>query len=190
MGEVREAISDWAEEAKKHAGWLVVLGVVTIIAGILAIAAPMLSGFGVSMMIGFALIVGGIARTISAFSAGSFGQGTLAFLGGILAFVAGVVLVFRPGVGVASLTLALGIYLLVDGFSGSILAFRVRPDKGWGWMLFSGVLGVLLGIMLLKEWPVSGLWAVGTLVGINMIFAGFSIITIGSAAKGVAKRLT
>ncbi len=190
MENVREAIGDWAEEAKKHAGWLVALGVVTIIAGILAMAAPMLSGFGVSIMIGIALLIGGVARTVSAFSAGSFGQGTLAFLGGILTFVAGVVLIFRPGVGVASLTLALGIYLLVDGVSGTILAFRVRPEKGWGWMLFSGAMGVLLGIMLLKEWPVSGLWAVGMLVGVNMLFAGFSITSIGSAARGVAKRLS
>ena len=128
MVEIREAISDWAEEAKKHAGWLVVLGVVTIIAGVLAIGAPMLSGFGVSMMIGFALLVGGVARTVSAFSAGSFGQGTLAFIGGILTFVAGVVLVFRPGVGVASLTLALGIYLLV-GWSRCQSSFQLRGDR-------------------------------------------------------------
>lgn len=190
MGNVREAISDWAEEAKKHAGWLVVLGVLTIVMGVFAMMSPLLSGLGVSIMIGIPLVIGGVARTISAFRAGSFGQGALAFIGGILTFVAGIVLVFRPGVGLATMTLMLGVYLLVDGVSGSLLAFHVRPEKGWGWMLISGAMGVLLGIMLLKEWPVSGLWAIGTLVGINLLFSGFSIVTIGLAARGVTKRLT
>ena len=190
MENIREAISDWAQGAQKHAGWLVALGVLTVVAGVLAMGAPLLSGLGVAIMIGIALVIGGIARTVSAFYAGSFGQGALAFIGGILTFVAGVVLVFRPGFGLATLTLALGVYLLVDGISGAILAFHVRPEKGWGWMLFSGIMGVVLGVMLLKEWPVSGLWAVGTLVGINLLFAGFSIISIGAAARGLAKRLT
>ena len=190
MGEVREAISDWAEHAKQHAGWIVVLGVLTVIAGVLAMVAPLLSGLTVSVLIGFAMVIGGVARLVGAFHAGSFGRGTLAFIGGIFTFVAGIVLVFRPGVGLATLTLVLGVYLLVDGVSGTILAFHVKPEKGWGWMLFSAAMAVLLGILLLKEWPVSGLWAIGTLVGINLLFAGFSIISIGSAARGVAKRLS
>lgn len=190
MENVREAIGDWAQEAHKHAGWIVALGVVTVIAGVLAIASPFLSGASISVFLGIAMVVGGVARLMGAFRAGSFGRGTLAFIGGALTLLFGLIMVFRPGVGLATMTLMLGVYLLVDGIFGTVLAFQVKPEKGWGSMLFSAAMGVLLGIMLLKEWPVSGLWAVGTLVGINMIFAGFSIITIGSAAKGVAKRLT
>ena len=100
------------------------------------------------------------------------------------------IMVFRPGVGLATMTLMLGVYLLVDGIFGTVLAFQVKPEKGWGSMLFSAAMGVLLGIMLLKEWPVSGLWAIGTLVGVNLLFAGFSIISIGTAARGVTKRLS
>jgi uncharacterized membrane protein HdeD (DUF308 family) len=189
MAIVREAISDWAQEVKKNAGWLVALGVLTVIAGLLAMASPLLSGMGVSVFIGIAMVVAGVARTVGAFRAGSFGQGALAFIGGILTFVAGVILATRPGFALATLTLLLGGYLLVDGISGALLAFHVRPEKGWGWMLFSAAMGVVLGILLLKEWPLSGLWAVGTLVGINLLFAGFSIISVGSAARGLAKRV-
>ena len=135
-------------------------------------------------------MIAGIARTIGAFSAGSFGQGALAFIGGMLAFVAGVIITARPGLGLATLTLMLGAYLVIDGVSSGILAFHVRPEKGWGWMLVSAALGVILGYMLLSEWPLSGVWAVGTLVGINLLFSGFSIVAIGSAARGLAKRLT
>ncbi len=190
MSELREAIGGWAQRAAKNATWLTVLGGVTVIAGFMAIASPLGAGLGVSVVIGIALVIAGIARTIGAFSAGSFGQGALAFIGGMLTLVAGVVLTARPGVGLATLTLMLGAYLVIDGVSSGILAFHVRPEKGWGWMLFSAALGVILGYMLLSEWPLSGLWAVGTLVGINLLFSGFSIVAIGSAARGLAKRLT
>jgi len=190
MESIREAVSGWAEQAKKHAGWLVVLGVVTVIAGFLAMASPLLAGLSVTVLIGIAMVIAGVARTIGAFQAGSFGQGALAFVGGILTFAAGVILAAKPGIGLATLTLVLGGYLLVDGISGAVLAFHVRPEKGWGWMLFSAVMGVVLGILLLKEWPLSGVWAIGTLVGINLVFAGFTFISVGSTARSVAKKLS
>jgi uncharacterized membrane protein HdeD (DUF308 family) len=190
MENVREVVSSWAQEAKKNAGWLVALGVLTVIAGVLAIASPAIGGMSIAALIGFAMVFAGVARSVGAFYAGSFGQGTLAFIGGMLTFAAGVILVARPGIGLASLTLLLGGFLLVDGISGAVLAFKVRPEKGWGWMLFSAAAGVVLGFLLLREWPLSGLWAIGTLVGINLLFAGFSIISVGSAARAVAKKLS
>jgi uncharacterized membrane protein HdeD (DUF308 family) len=190
MESIREAVSGWAQEAKKNAGWLVVLGVVTVIAGFLAMASPLVAGLSVTVLIGIAMVIAGVARTIGAFHAGSFGQGALAFVGGILTFAAGVILAARPGIGLATLTLVLGGYLLVDGISGALLAFHVRPEKGWGWMLFSAAMGVVLGILLLKEWPLSGVWAIGTLVGINLVFAGFTFISVGSTARSLAKKLS
>jgi uncharacterized membrane protein HdeD (DUF308 family) len=190
MESIREAVSGWAQEAKKNAGWLVALGVLTVIAGVLAMGSPLISGMSVSVLVGITMAIAGVARTIGAFQAGSFGQGALAFIGGILTFVAGLILAARPGIGVATLTLLLGGYLLVDGISGALLAFHVRPAKGWGWMLFSAAMGVLLGFLLLREWPLSGLWAVGTLVGINLLLTGFTIISIGSAARSLAKKVS
>ena len=189
MNNLKDAVGGWAEKAKKNAGLLVGLGVLTVIAGFLAIGSPMISGLGVSILIGIALVIAGVARTVGAFSAGSFGQGALAFVGGILTFVAGVILTGRPGLGLATLTLLLGGYLVVDGISGAVLAFHVRPEKGWGWMLFSAVVGILLGFLLLREWPLSGVWAIGTLVGVNLLFTGFSLISVGSAARSLAKRV-
>jgi uncharacterized membrane protein HdeD (DUF308 family) len=189
MERIREAASNWAHEAKKNAGWLVVLGVVTVVAGFLAMGSPLASGLSVAVFIGLAMTIGGVARTIGAFSAGSFGQGALALIGGILTFGAGLILVGRPGLGLATLTLILGGSLVVDGISSGLLAFHIRPSKGWGWMLFSAASSVLLGFLLLREWPLSGLWAIGTLVGVNLILTGFSIISVGSAVRGVANRL-
>jgi len=189
MDSIKDAASNWTQDAKRNAGWLIVLGVVTVIAGFLAVGSPLASGLTVTVIIGIAMTIGGVARIIGAFHAGSFGQGALAFIGGILTFVSGLILSGRPGIGLASLTLLLGGYLLVDGISSAILAFRVRPERGWGAMLFSGAMGVLLGFFLLRDWPLSGQWAIGTLVGINLIFSGFSIISVASAARSVATRL-
>ena len=187
---LQEVAGGWVHEAKKNAGWLVALGVLTVIAGILAMASPLLSGIVVVVCIGIALAIGGGARTIAAFGAGSFGQGALAFIGGILTLGAGLILAARPGIGLASLTLLLGTYLLLDGISGAVLAFRLRPERGWGSMLFSAIVGVFLGFLLLREWPLSGVWAIGTLVGVNLLLSGFSMITVGSAARSLAKRLS
>jgi len=189
MVNVKEAVSSWAQTAAKNAGWLVVLGVVTVVAGFLAMGSPLASGLAVVVLIGFALVIGGIARIIGAFSAGSFGLGALAFIGGIITFVAGLALTGRPGIGLTTLTLMLGVYLVVDGISGAIMAFHVRPEKGWGSMLFSAVMGLLLGFLLLREWPLSGLWAIGTLTGVNLLISGFSMISIGAAARNVAKKI-
>jgi uncharacterized membrane protein HdeD (DUF308 family) len=189
MEDMKDTMSGWAEDAKKNAGLLMFLGVLTVIAGILALVVPWASGVGVTLMVGFALIIGGVARLIGAFSAGSFGRGTLAFIGGALTLLAGFLLVARPGIGLATLTLMFGCYLLVDGIFGAVLAFQVKPESGWGWMLFSAAMAVLLGFLLLKGWPLSGVWAIGTLVGINLLFAGSSMISIGSGARKLAKKV-
>ena len=189
MGDLKNAVSGWSQSAAKNAGWLIALGVLTVIVGFMAIMSPLAAGLGVAVLVGVAMTIAGVARTLGAFSAGSFGQGALAFLGGILSFVAGAVIAARPGFGLETLTLMLAAYLLVDGVSGAVLAFHVRPQKGWGWMLLSAVLGVILGFMLLREWPLSGLWAVGTLVGISLVSSGASLAAIGSAARGLAKQM-
>jgi len=190
MESLKEVASDWIHEAKKNAGWLIALGVLIVLAGILAMASPLLSGVVVVVCIGFALAIGGVARTIAAFRAGSFGQGALAFIGGILTLGAGLILSARPGIGLATLTLMLGAYLLLDGISSAVLAFRLRPESGWGSVLFSAVIGVILGFLLLREWPLSGVWAIGTLMGVNLLVSGFSMITVGSTARSLAKRLS
>ena len=177
----------WLEEAKNNAGMIMVLGVVTAIAGFLALVMPWASGIGSTVFVGVAIAVAGFARLFGAFHAGSFGRGALAFVGGALCALGGLIIAARPGLGLAVLTLMLGSYLLVDGIFSAVLAFHVRPEKGWGWMLVNAAVGVVLGFLLLKEWPLTGLWAIGTLVGVYLLFAGFSLISIGSAARGTAK---
>jgi uncharacterized membrane protein HdeD (DUF308 family) len=186
MDDVMGTVTGWSDAARKNAGTITVLGVVTVIAGFLALVMPWAGGVGVAFVVGLSMAVAGFARLFGAFHAGSFGRGALAFIGGALCVLAGLIMAARPGLGLAVLTLMLGAYLLVDGIFGAVLAFHVRPEKGWGWMLVNAVIGVILGFLLLEEWPLTGLWAIGTFVGVSLLFAGFSLISIASAARKMA----
>jgi len=176
-------VSSWVKDAKKNAGWLIFLGAVSVIVGMMALGSPLVAGMSVAIVVGCFMLVAGISHIIGAFKAGSFGSGTLAFLGGLFTTVAGLLMFFRPLFGLATLTLILAAYFFFEGITGIALAFRIKPEKGWGWMLFSSILALLLGIFIFRQWPISGAWAIGTLVGIHLLFRGWSFIAIGMAAR-------
>jgi uncharacterized membrane protein HdeD (DUF308 family) len=142
--------------------------------------APMMAGMAVSVTVGILILVAGIARTMYAFKADSFGQGILKFLFGGLMILVGLTMLTRPLTGLASLTLVLIVFFLMDGIFEIVAAFKVKPEKGWGWLLFGGIVSAALAIMIWRQWPVSGAWAIGILLGIRMMFAGFSMIALGA----------
>ena len=154
-------------------GWLI------LIAGFLAIASPFISGVWVVTMVAIILIFSGVSRFMHAFQGGGFWSG----LFGVMAVVTGGVMIAKPLLGLASLTMVLVVYFLAQGISEIIAALQLRPAKGWGWLLFSGIVSIMLAMMILNQWPLSGAWAIGTLVGIQLIFSGITMITLGSAVK-------
>jgi len=184
---IEEVDQDMLSTLKKHAGLGMALGIVIAIAGVLAVISPMVAGLSVTIAVGVLLMVSGVSRLFLAFKMGSFGRGLLVFLLGALTLVVGGYLIARPGMGLATLTLVLAAYLFVDGAFEIVYAFRLRPIKGWGWTVFSGIAALVLGIMIWRQFPVSGMWAVGTIAGIHMIFAGSSTASLSSAARSAAK---
>ena len=176
----------WLAEAKKNAGLLIFLGVLTVIFGVMAIAAPMITGITVAVFVGFLLLFTGIMRIVYAFKSGQWGSGIWGTILGLLGAVAGLLLIFRPMVGLLTLTLLLAIYFFVDGISEIIAAFKIKPDQGWGWVLFNGVIALLLGIMIWRQWPMSGAWAVGVLVGVHILITGWTMIVLGTGARRIA----
>ena len=156
-------------------------GIIVLILGLLAIAAPLAAGTAVSTMVAILLVAAGVVRMLWAFKAGSFGKGALALLLGGLTLGVGIVLLARPLVILASLALILAVYFLLDGISEIVCAFRVKPAKGWGFMVFGGALSILLSALIWSQWPLSGAWAVGVLVGVRLVFAGTAMIALGSA---------
>jgi hypothetical protein len=127
--------------------------------------------------------MGGIVETIFAFKAESLGPGVLRFLFGGLAIVAGGIMIVQPGRGLGALTIVLVAYFLASGVLDIVLAFRLKPEEGWGWTLFSGIVSIALGAFLIWQWPIPGIWAVGVYVGIRIIMHGWMLITLGIAAR-------
>ena len=179
-------LQTWLEKAKKNAGWLIVFGIIEIIAGVLAVAAPFMAGLAVTVMVGMAFLIGGGARLVTAFLADSFGTGALTFLWGLIVAATGFYFVIRPGAGLATLTLVVAMVLFMDGLTRVIVSFKMRPVKGWGWMLAGGILSVVFAGLVGWEFPASSLWVVGTLVGFSLMFSGFTTITLAGAARQAA----
>ena len=96
-------------------------------------------------------------------------------------------MVFNPGPALESLTIFLAIYLLVSGVFEIIMALQIRPVNGWGWALFSGIISTLHGAMIWSQFPLSGAWAIGILIGIRLSFSGWTLLMFGIAARAIQK---
>ncbi len=179
--------SELLEGIKQNAGWAIAIGLISTIAGFLALWTPLIAGLSVTVVVGLLLVATGVSQLIFAFKAGSLGKGLLTFVLGALAAVAGLYMALTPGVGLLSLTLVLAAYFSVAGISEIIGAFKMKRAKGWVWALLSGVASLLLGIMIWWQFPLSGNWAVGILTGVRMVFGGWWLIVIGSGFRAAAK---
>lgn len=165
-------------------------GILVLLLGIFCLSAPWIPGLGLVLMIGIALILAGIAKIVFSFGSHTFGRGVLRFLIGALAIFAGGALMANPGAGLATITLFLAAWFLVDGIFTLIAGFGIKPARGWGWMAFSGLISIVLGVMIYTQWPVSAIWLVGVLVGIRLIFAGLAMLMVGSAGRALAKEVS
>jgi uncharacterized membrane protein HdeD (DUF308 family) len=154
-----------------------------IVAGLLAIAVPSATGIAVSVLVGWMLIFSAGAHLVFAWHTRSAGGTVWELLLGILYFLVGAYVLVHPVVGLASLTLALAIYLFVEGILEFILSFRLRPMPGSGWLLFDGVVTLILALLIWRTWPSDTEWVIGTLVGLSMLFSGISRLRLSLAAR-------
>jgi len=174
------------ETIKKSASTARWVGIFMIIAGLLAIAAPLASGISVTLITGCLLLVAGVAQIILAFRSGGMGESIMLVVLGLLGIVAGGYMLSQPGLALGVLTLFLAGFFIAEGIIEIIAAIRARPAPGWGWFLFGGVLSLLLGLMVWRQFPLSGVWAIGTLVGVRLLMSGVSLVAIGSSIKNFA----
>jgi uncharacterized membrane protein HdeD (DUF308 family) len=177
------------EEIKQSAGMVRVIGVILLIMGVLALAAPLATGLSIAIVVGILLLIGGIGQLVFAFRAGGLGKAPLILVIGALTSVVGAVMIANPGAALAALALVLMAYFIVYGIMEIIWAFQIRPVTGWGWTLINGLVSLLLGLLIWAQFPLSGAWAVGVLVGIKLIFSGWMLIMLGSAVQSGAKEI-
>jgi len=163
-------------------------GIFMLIAGFLAVAAPFAAGLSVAMVVGVLLLISGATQVLLVFRAGSFGEGFMLVLLGVLSVIAGGYMVSQPLAALATLTLFLAGYFIASGILEVVAAFGARPESGWGMLLFGGIISLILGVMIWQQFPFSGAWAVGVLVGVKLIMAGWALIAIGGAAKAAVAK--
>lgn len=176
-------------EFNRETRWSMVVSLLMILAGILAIIVPPLSGIAVTLFVAWLLILAGVGHFAYTWERRHQHGSSWGWLLGVLFIIVGIRMLMFPAAALASLTLLLAIYLFVNAGLEFALAFRLRPRDGWGWVLFDGFVALVLGIIILHRWPHNALWVIGTLVGISILFAGISRFMLSLAARDAAKYL-
>lgn len=164
-------------------------GIVMLVLGLVAIAVPEVASLAIAVLIGWLFFVGGIFRTISVWQHRTMPGYGWSLAAALLAIILGLVLLLRPAAGVLTLTIVLVAFFILEGISAILLAIEHRRHlPSWGWVLFSGLVDLLLAFLIWDGWPSSAGWAVGLLVGINMVFVGVSLIMTALAARTMAPK--
>jgi uncharacterized membrane protein HdeD (DUF308 family) len=172
-----------ANVLKEVAGMSIGVAVAMIVLGFLAVALPLATGIGISILVGWIIVFGGFAYLAYAFSARGAGAFLWRMLIGIVYVVGGLYLAFHPTLALASLTLVVAAILFAEGVLQMIVFFQFRSLPGSGWVLFDGIATLLLGFMIVYPWPSSSAWALGTLVGINLLISGFTRLLFSVEAR-------
>ncbi|EIL97729.1 hypothetical protein RHOFW104T7_02900 [Rhodanobacter thiooxydans] len=164
-------------------GWIIAWGLLLIIAGVLALLMPAIAALATALYFGWLLIFGGvfeIAYAIKTRARRGFGW---KLFSGLLTLALGIAILVMPVVGVASLALLVGGFLLLGGVARSILAFQLKPLPRWGWVLVDGLLSIVLAILILLGWPESSLAFIGLLTGFWLIFTGIWRVALGNELR-------
>ena len=170
-------------DIKKRSAWSIFMGVLTAVLGVFLIAYPLITATITTLLLGCVLILVGVAQFVIALHSQTIGNFVLRVLLGVLVAITGVVLAFFPFLGVAALTVTLGILLLVQAGLLTATAIELRPIEGWGWFLFDAVVSLLMGVLILARWPSSSFWAIGTIVGVSVLMSGISRIMIAAKIR-------
>jgi uncharacterized membrane protein HdeD (DUF308 family) len=160
-------------------GWAILL----IVVGFFALALPFEAGIAIAIVIAVLVIVAGIAHLAGTFAARTTGGFFWRLLVGCAYLIAGVYLLVNPKLSLVSLTLALAVLFFVEAIFHIVTYFQIRSAPGSGWLLFDGIVTLILAIMIWRSWPASAVWALGTIVGINLLMSGFTRLMYSRAVK-------
>jgi uncharacterized membrane protein HdeD (DUF308 family) len=168
---------------KKSLVWSIVLSILLILAGIAAIILPPVASLAVTIFVGWMLVLSGIIHFVYAWKTRHTGGVLWEVLIGVVYVAAGAYLLWNPIVGLAAVTLALALYLLFEGLLEFVLSYQLRPAPGSGWLLFDGIITLILALLIWRIWPIGAPWILGLLVGISMLVSGTARLMLTVAAR-------
>ncbi len=176
--EIRDVQQNILNHLQKHWKLFAAEGVFFIILGSTAIIVPQVFSIGIALFLGWLLLIGAGFQIFRALSMIDMPGFSLWFFIGLLQAVVGYFLITDPLSGVMTLTILLTLFFAIEGGVKVYLAFMMRPLARWGWVFISGFTSLLLAIIVWAGWPETASWVLGLLVGINMIFLGWSLLSI------------
>jgi len=159
---------------RRGTGLAILWAVLLIICGIIALSSPVMAGISTAIVLSILIIVAGVVHLTTAAIAGSFGGYLWKTLVGIIYIIGGIWLFRHPVLGLVSFTFVLGIVFLLEGFLQIISFFQLRKAAGSSWLLFDGLITLLLAFLILDRWPSSAAWAIATIVGVNLLISGIT----------------
>ena len=159
------------------------LGIASIVLGIIALAAPAVAASAVIIVVGATLLIAGVGQVIQGLKGDGWRDKIMPVVLGVITGVAGVGVLAHPILGLSVLSLMLAIYFVIEGIWKIIASFRFKPNPAWIWMLLGGILSLVLGYLIWNQWPLSGIVAVGVLVGVDLITTGLALFMLSSAVK-------
>lgn len=173
------------EAVEENWGYLVGGGIVLGVLGVLAIVFPFVTGITLSLLLGALLVVGSLVHFATAFSARGWRGFVWEVLLGLVYAFAGISLLANPFVGLATLTILLVAYLLVDGVVEVVMGIRLRGQRGALWVAASGIISLILAALIWAGWPSTALWAVGLLFGASLLASGLAMVAVGMGGRSV-----
>ena len=179
-----QSLGDSIRALRAKWGWIVALGIIFMIAGVIALGSVVAATASAVLIVGIMMVMGGVAEIIAAFSVKDWGKAIFWGLLGVLYIAAGIICFLNPFQAATILTLFLGVALVIGGIVRMFLAWHMREaGKPWGWVVVSGIISLLLGLMIIAQWPYSSFYVLGIFLGIDLIFIGSSWLTIGLALR-------
>ncbi len=174
-------------ELEKNWGWLMAFGVLSIVLGTIGLGMTFMLTELSLVFFGALLAVGGVFQILEAIKCRGWKSILWHVLIALLYIGAGIVTMLHPALVGISLTLVIAYILIAVGLLRAYMAFQMKPAAGWYWPLISGLVSVILGGMILAQWPQSGLWIIGLFIAIELLFNGWSYLFIALAARAAAK---
>lgn len=166
----------------ENRSWFIIFGILLMLLGVGAIAFPLITAIAVKVFLGWLFLIGGIFQVVHAFSTKKWSAFFLSLLCGAVYVLAGGWLAFFPLTGILTLTIFLAAMFIVQGVLEFSMAFRVRPQEGWVWMMISGLISIIVGMMIFGGLPSTAAWVIGLLVGINLLSTGSAYLFLALAA--------
>ncbi|MDH3580211.1 MAG: HdeD family acid-resistance protein [Hyphomicrobiales bacterium] len=167
---------------KENKSLLLWTGIAFAIVGALAIFFPILSSFTANFMVGWLFIISGVVMGFNSFTIQGTGPFFGALLLGLITLIAGIYLLANPEVGLVVLTLTIAIVFIFEGAYQTVAAFELRPAEGWGWLLVSAIISIVVGLLIVSRLPGASLVVLGLLMGINFLSSGLSMIMLSRSA--------